>query len=95
MNGAPWTPDEDALIGTDTDARVAAKLPGRSTVAVKLRRHRLGIGGRGRAKRPWTDAEIALLGTMPDGQLAAQLGITKGTVLLARQSRNIKPFCRL
>jgi hypothetical protein len=38
----PWTEHEDALLGTDTDRAIAAKL-GRSTVSVGNRRVKLGI----------------------------------------------------
>jgi hypothetical protein len=92
MNGHPWTAEEDALIGTDTDAAIATLLPGRSRTAVKLRRIRLGIPGRGRVKRVWTAAEIALLGTMSDPTLAAQLGCSRLTVFFERQRRKIEPF---
>jgi DNA-binding Lrp family transcriptional regulator len=47
----PWTKQEDALLGTDTDRAIAARL-GRSTGAVIYRRKRLNIEGfRTRAKR--------------------------------------------
>jgi hypothetical protein len=38
----PWTPQEEALIGTDTDRAIAAKLK-RSSTAVSNRRMKLGI----------------------------------------------------
>ena len=37
-----WSPNEDALLGTDTDRAIAEKL-GRSSVAVTNRRKKLGI----------------------------------------------------
>jgi len=37
-----WTPEEDALLGTDTDAVISSRL-GRSKTAVCNRRHDLGI----------------------------------------------------
>jgi hypothetical protein len=47
----PWTKQEDALLGTDTDRAVAARLQ-RSTGAVIYRRKRLNIEGfRTRSKR--------------------------------------------
>ncbi len=44
-DGKPWTPQEDALLGTDTDRVIAEKL-GRSTVSVGNRRTKLGISRR-------------------------------------------------
>jgi len=38
----PWTEQEDALLGTDKDRVIAAKLR-RSSVAVTVRRTKLGI----------------------------------------------------
>jgi hypothetical protein len=52
----PWTKQDDALLGTDTDRAIAARLE-RSTGAVIYRRKRLNIEGfRTRAKR---DEKIA------------------------------------
>lgn len=44
-DGEPWTPQEDALLGTTTDRAIAAKLQ-RSSVAVSNRRTKLGIARR-------------------------------------------------
>ena len=41
-DGEPWTPEEDAILGTDSDRVIAAKLR-RSSVAVSNRRTKLGI----------------------------------------------------
>jgi len=41
-DGHPWTVKEDALLGTDTDRAIAAKLK-RSSVSVSNRRTKLGI----------------------------------------------------
>jgi hypothetical protein len=40
----PWTVKEDALLGTDTDRVIAAKLR-RSSVSIGSRRKKLGIPG--------------------------------------------------
>jgi hypothetical protein len=51
-NGRPWTPAEDALLGTDSDGRIANRL-GRRLDAVFRRRRRLGIPRSGKpAGRP-------------------------------------------
>jgi len=47
-DGAPWTPFEDALLGTGTDRAIAAKLQ-RSSVSVGNRRTKLGIPRRKKA----------------------------------------------
>jgi hypothetical protein len=69
-----WTPAEDAVLGTDTDAAVARRL-GRSFRAVKDRRRLLGIppfvvkvDGR-RLKRLWSAAGLTQAG------LAAMSGV--------------------
>src|ERR1039457_3004175 len=47
-----WTPREDRLLGSRTDAEVA-RLTGRNRSAVTSRRHRLGIRSTVE-RRPWT-----------------------------------------
>jgi len=44
-DGAPWTPEEDSLIGTAADRVVAAKI-NRSSVGVASQRMKLGIKAR-------------------------------------------------
>jgi hypothetical protein len=46
----PWTEQEDALLGTDIDRVIATKLK-RSSVAVGMRRKKLGIPS-AKARRP-------------------------------------------
>jgi len=42
FDGFPWTKEDDALLGTDTD-RVIARRLGRTSVSVSNRRKKLGI----------------------------------------------------
>lgn len=42
MNGTPWTEEEEALVGTDTDGAIAEQL-GRTPMAVRNKRRALGI----------------------------------------------------
>jgi len=41
-DGFPWTKEDDALLGTDTDRAIARRL-GRTSVSVSNRRKKLGI----------------------------------------------------
>jgi hypothetical protein len=41
-DGEPWQPHEDALLGTESDRKIAQKL-GRTSVSVNNRRIKLGI----------------------------------------------------
>ena len=59
-----WTLEQDALLGTVPDAEAASRL-GRTVVAVRIRRRRLGIPNVHPYKR-WTPEEDKLLGTMPE-----------------------------
>lgn len=49
--GPPWTPAEDAQLGTAPDSVIAARL-GRSRGSVAGRRHKLGIASPAKAGRP-------------------------------------------
>lgn len=84
----PWSPREDKLLGTNTDAAIAAKL-GRTRAAVETRRLRLQIAAYHSRSRQWTVAEIQLLGTMSDADLADQLGCRRLHVLQTRQRHGV------
>lgn len=92
----PWTPQEDALLGTMIDKKVARRL-GRRPEAVAQRRRELGIPAfrarPARAHRAWSAAEDALLGTMTDKDLAAQLGCSTAEVFNRRRKLNVAPYC--
>ncbi len=59
-DGRPWTPADDALLGSDTDRRVAHRL-GRSSVAVSNRRVKLGISLAGRAAQREAEPSWAMV----------------------------------
>jgi hypothetical protein len=88
MTQRRWTPDEDALLGTDTDQAIANRL-GRSRASVKLRRIRLGREAHGgNPARAWTPAELNMLGTKPDSAIALELGVSRQYVNRIRKSRS-------
>jgi hypothetical protein len=64
-----WSAEELALLGSDTDEAVAARI-GRTLDAVRLKRDRLRIP----PSRTWTAEELALLGTAPDEVVARGIG---------------------
>jgi hypothetical protein len=79
--GLGWPAEHLALLGTLTDAEVAART-GRSANGVRVKRCKLGIpnpSGPG-----WTAEELELLGTAPDAEVAARVGRTEGAVTLRR-----------
>ena len=86
-----WTPKEDALLGTMTDGKLAARMK-LSRLAVAHRRRRLGIPVRFAHRRPWTRAEEALLGIASDTAIASRLGRAVETVCIRRQKLGIPNF---
>jgi hypothetical protein len=92
-----WLPEHIAMLGTDTDKAVAAKL-GISKSAVFRKRSELNIPGRafayvGKAPRlpkvKWTPEKIALLGTDTDKAIAKVLGAETISVTLKRRALKI------
>src|SRR6266699_4899049 len=79
-----WTLHDQALLGKMPDAAAAQRL-GRTIVAIRVRRQRLGIPNYGRPFRRWTPEELALLGTMPDRLLARKLHRTRIAVTGKRE----------
>lgn len=67
-----WTPEEDALLGTDDDAVIARRI-GVGKDAVFERRRKLEIQPH-QPQRPWGPEEDALLGTDDDAVIARRLG---------------------
>jgi len=95
-NGSrPWSPEEDALLGTMPDDEVARRTR-RNRTAVFLRRQNLGIpswrASSWKARWHWTPEQDALLGTMPDAALAEKLGVPKKHVFFRRQRLGITAF---
>jgi len=82
--GESYSPQEDALLGTMPDGKVAGIL-GRTAASVRNRRIRLGIELQHRVRRDWTAGEDALLGKHTDSEVARRLNRTYGSV----QSRRL------
>src|ERR1035441_8195525 len=87
-----WTPREDRLFGTRTDAEVA-RLTHRHRGTVTLRRHRLGIPSTVE-RRPWTPKDDRLLGTASDEALAKKLGRLRTTIGMRRRKLGIPRYPR-
>jgi hypothetical protein len=83
-----WTDEEIALLGTDTDRAIAARL-GVPLNAVKNKRARLDIPG---LCQPWTADDLALLGTAPDAQLARTLGKSSSAIRRKREALGVSTF---
>jgi hypothetical protein len=84
-----WTPQEEALLGTDTDEQIAPKLK-RTKTAVGWRRVLLGIPAwQAKYSRPWTAEEDALLGKLPDQELAKRLKRTLEAVKVRRKQKHL------
>jgi hypothetical protein len=79
-----WSAEELALLGTDTDEAVAARV-GRTLDAVRLKRDRLRIP----PSRVWTAEELALLGTAPDEVVARGIGRSLSDVGRQRRALGI------
>lgn len=86
-----WTAEEDALLGTMTDKKVATKL-GVGLRAVTHRRHLLARPPAPAARPAWSQAQQALLGTMSDSDLAARIGRSEEAVQRRRHKLRIPVF---
>lgn len=67
-----WTPEMDAVLGTDRDAAVAGRF-GLRADQVESRRKKLGIPGYAVKPKDWTPSEDAILGTDTLVRVAALL----------------------
>jgi hypothetical protein len=85
--GRNWTPEEEALLGTATDAQIARRLR-RTVGSVAWRRREKGIPPLTNV-RPWTAQEIAMLGTLTDRKIARKLGRTASAVSCKRRDCKI------
>jgi hypothetical protein len=90
-----WTPEQERLLGTDLDLRIAERL-GRTVEAVRTRRCALGIPIHHHlGAKPWSPEEVKLLGTKPDDEIARLLGRGERGVQLHRQSLGIPAFVQV
>jgi len=59
-DGFPWSKEDDALLGTDTDRAIARRL-GRTSVSVSNRRKKLGIARKPQAADLTSPLDIRLM----------------------------------
>jgi hypothetical protein len=88
-----WTEAEVALLGTDHDKVIAARI-GRTVSAVTSQRTLRKIpafSGSPGGGRAWTDEEISLLGKDTDTGIAAKIGRTPSAVSQKRAALGIVP----
>lgn len=85
-----WMADEIALLGTMTDAAVAART-GHTEISSRDKRWQLGIAAWQPHAYQWAAHEVRLLGKLSDAAVAQRLGIARRTVLIERQRRGIGP----
>jgi Trp operon repressor len=80
-----WTPAREALLGTMTDASVAARI-GAKAAAVGLRRRILGIPPftPPPERIHWKDNMLDLLGKLTDGECATRFGISISSIQAKR-----------
>jgi hypothetical protein len=81
-----WMEEEDALLGTMSDEKLAKKL-GRSVATVAKRREIKGIRF---YRKLWRPEDDRILGTRPDSQVAKLLGRRIATVVWRRLKLGIK-----
>jgi hypothetical protein len=87
----PWTKQEDALLGTMTDAALLKRLH-RTENGIQLRRTRRKIAKFDRVRRRWTAEDERLLGRMSDAKIAKRLECTIQAVSMRRYHLGIPPF---
>ena len=86
-----WAKNKIALLGTDSDRKIAARL-GTNMAVVASQRRLLGVPSFYPQKRIlWTKEMTALLGKITDWKIAAKYGISRGSVARARLMRGLKP----
>ncbi|MFM9270978.1 hypothetical protein ACJ7V3_12035 [Halomonas elongata] len=93
-NGRTWTPEEDKLLGTASDADIARKI-GATQPQVKFRRTQLGIPsftGVSPKKIILPDEAITLLGKLTDDHIARRYGASKSSVQRKRAELGIPAF---
>ena len=87
-----WPPEHLALLGTDSDKRVA-ELIGRPVGTVVSMRRTKGIPAlHEQRQRKWTKKELALLGTMRDADVARLTSRDSYSVHQARLTHKIESW---
>ncbi len=88
----PWTPRQIALLGTDSDEKIAARL-GLTKSSVFVRRKKLGVPAFGQStaekSHRWTKRQLAWLGKFSDREIADRIGVSNYTVAYKRRSLGI------
>jgi hypothetical protein len=84
-----WTPEEDALLGTMPDKKLARRLK-RSYEAVAFRRLKEGIPFCNPKRKSWRPEDDQVLGTRPDDQIALLLRRTVAAIKLRRRKLGIR-----
>jgi hypothetical protein len=85
----PWTPAEDARLGTGSPQDIARRLR-RPLKGVYQRRYILRLPRYQR--RPWTPAQDALLGTAPDSAIARHLNRAPHEAYLRRRKLGLPRY---
>ncbi|OGQ81118.1 MAG: hypothetical protein A3F90_04005 [Deltaproteobacteria bacterium RIFCSPLOWO2_12_FULL_60_19] len=86
-----WTKRKIALLGTDSDRKIAERLGTIGGVVVR-RRTRLGIPSFYRYRRiSWTKEMVSLLGKTTDWEIAKKYGMKRESVARERRKRGIPP----
>jgi len=92
--GRTWTPEEDRLLGTASDADIAREI-GATMPQVKFRRTQLGIPsftGVSPKKIELPDEAVALLGKASDDNIALRYGASKSSIQRMRTELGIPAF---
>lgn len=89
-----WTQEDEQLLGTNSDRRVAAQI-GVTPMQAMYRRTQLGIPSAGKkSSLRWTQNRIAQLGREPDHVLAKHWNVPQGLIRIKREELGIEPCLR-
>jgi hypothetical protein len=80
-----WTPEREALLGTEADTAIAKSL-GVTPSTIGHRRERLGIPSFGSSKTKWGQVELALFRSYSDAEITRMTGRTSVEVVAKRRS---------
>jgi len=86
-----WPPEYDALLGTESDQKIADRL-GLTHTQVSTRRRKLGIPPKCPIPEYDWDNFDHLLGTNSDAKIAKQVGCTPDTTRRRRRKLHIEPY---